>query len=107
MRLPLQPRHPERVCWGCDRYCPATDMACSKERTVHPLELLGEGWWTEEAGEADDDVGAASSLGRSAEPAALPGCTLPPREGVSEGDEARSRVRADAADEQNERCRSR
>jgi len=27
-KFPLEPSHPERVCWGCDRYCPATSMAC-------------------------------------------------------------------------------
>ena len=27
-KLPLRPSHPERVCWGCDKYCPADDLAC-------------------------------------------------------------------------------
>jgi len=26
--FPLNPRHPERICWGCDRYCPAQSLAC-------------------------------------------------------------------------------
>ncbi|HLV22437.1 MAG TPA: DUF3079 domain-containing protein [Polyangiaceae bacterium] len=45
-RLPLHPKHPERVCWGCDRYCPAGDMACGNgsERTQHPIELFGDDW---------------------------------------------------------------
>lgn len=45
-RFPLNPAHPERVCWGCDRYCPATEMACGNgsERTTHPVELFGEDW---------------------------------------------------------------
>ncbi|WP_251278732.1 DUF3079 domain-containing protein, partial [Enterobacter hormaechei] len=21
--IPLHPKHPERICWGCDRYCAA------------------------------------------------------------------------------------
>ncbi|MGN6661313.1 MAG: DUF3079 domain-containing protein, partial [Achromobacter mucicolens] len=21
-KFPLHPKHPERICWGCDRYCP-------------------------------------------------------------------------------------
>jgi hypothetical protein len=45
-RFPIEPPHPERTCWGCDRYCPATDMICGNgtERTQHPVELLGPGW---------------------------------------------------------------
>jgi hypothetical protein len=45
-RIPLQPRHPERICWGCDTYCAADDLACGNGtiRTPHPIELFGEGW---------------------------------------------------------------
>jgi len=44
--LPLHPQHPERVCWGCDRYCPAHDLTCGNgsERTPHPQELFGADW---------------------------------------------------------------
>jgi hypothetical protein len=40
------PAHPERVCWGCDRYCAADDLACGNGsiRTQHPAELLGTDW---------------------------------------------------------------
>lgn len=46
VKLPLYPAHPERVCWGCDRYCPAHDLACGNgsERTPHPAELFGDDW---------------------------------------------------------------
>jgi hypothetical protein len=51
-KLPLYPSHPERACWGCDRYCPADDLACGNgsERTQHPIELFGPDWveWSEE-----------------------------------------------------------
>ena len=42
----MSPPHPERVCWGCDKYCPATDLACGNGtiRTPHPQELFGEDW---------------------------------------------------------------
>ncbi|HLV68201.1 MAG TPA: DUF3079 domain-containing protein [Polyangiaceae bacterium] len=42
----LHPAHPERVCWGCEKHCPADDLACGNgtERTLHPLELFGEDW---------------------------------------------------------------
>ncbi|MFN7979157.1 MAG: DUF3079 domain-containing protein [Vicinamibacterales bacterium] len=45
---PLRPAHPERTCWGCDRYCPATDLACGNGtvRTQHPCELFGDDWLT-------------------------------------------------------------
>jgi hypothetical protein len=44
--VPLRPKHPERVCWGCDNYCPADDLACGNGtiRTPHPAELFGEDW---------------------------------------------------------------
>jgi hypothetical protein len=34
------------VCWGCDKYCPADDLACGNGtiRTPHPAELFGEDW---------------------------------------------------------------
>ena len=38
-RLPLRPAHPERTCWGCDRYCPADDLACANG-TTDLVELL-------------------------------------------------------------------
>ena len=40
------PAHPERICWGCDKYCPADDLACGNGtiRTPHPCELFGDDW---------------------------------------------------------------
>lgn len=69
-KFPLHPRHPERICWGCDKYCPADALECGNgsDRTQHPAELLGDDWlehgdWglaTEPAVAADDaDRGAA------------------------------------------------
>lgn len=45
-KIPLRPPHPERICWGCDRYCPADDLACGNGtiRTLHPCELFGDDW---------------------------------------------------------------
>jgi hypothetical protein len=44
--FPIHPAHPERTCWGCDRYCAADQMICGNgtERTQHPIETFGEGW---------------------------------------------------------------
>jgi len=38
--------HPERICWGYDKFCPAGDLACGNGtiRTPHPEELFGEDW---------------------------------------------------------------
>ena len=48
-RIPLHPKHPERICWGCDKYCPADDLRCGNGtiRTPHPVELLGDDWLDE------------------------------------------------------------
>jgi hypothetical protein len=45
-RFPITPSHPERICWGCDRYCPAQSMICGNGtiRTPHPMELFGDDW---------------------------------------------------------------
>lgn len=53
-RIPLHPRHPERTCWGCDKYCPADDLACGNGtiRAMHPVELFGEDWLEWEASRA-------------------------------------------------------
>ena len=58
-KIPLRPSHPERVCWGCDRYCPADDLTCGNGtiRAAHPYELFGHDWleWslTRDDGDAD------------------------------------------------------
>ena len=46
-RVPLKPKNPDRICWGCDKYCPADDLACGNGtiRTLHPIELFGEDWY--------------------------------------------------------------
>ncbi|HJV61602.1 MAG TPA: DUF3079 domain-containing protein [Albitalea sp.] len=45
-KFPVNPKHPERTCWGCDKYCPATSLMCGNgsERTQHPVETFGEDW---------------------------------------------------------------
>jgi len=45
-RVPLHPKHPESICWGCDKYCPADSLACGNGtiRTLHPSELFGDDW---------------------------------------------------------------
>ncbi len=46
-KIPLHPKHPERICWGCDKYCAANAMNCGNgsERAQHPVELMGEDWY--------------------------------------------------------------
>ena len=45
-KVSLNPKHPERICWGCDKYCSADDLRCGNGtiRTQHPVELLSEDW---------------------------------------------------------------
>jgi hypothetical protein len=45
-KISLHPRHPERICWGCDLYCAADDLRCGNGtiRTQHPVELFGDDW---------------------------------------------------------------
>ncbi|OIQ66831.1 hypothetical protein GALL_515970 [mine drainage metagenome] len=51
-KFPIHPANPERLCWGCDKYCAANDMMCGNgsDRTQHPYELFGEDWqsWGDE-----------------------------------------------------------
>jgi len=45
-KVALNPKHPDRICWGCDKYCSANDLRCGNGtiRTPHPVELFGEDW---------------------------------------------------------------
>lgn len=54
-KFPLRPKHPERVCWGCDKYCPAHAMRCGNgsDRTQHPSEVFGPDWAEAESLETD------------------------------------------------------
>jgi Protein of unknown function (DUF3079) len=49
--IPFNPAHPERICWGCDKFCAADDLRCGNGtvRTMHPCELFGPDWleWSE------------------------------------------------------------
>lgn len=51
-KIPLHPKNPERVCWGCDKYCRADALDCGNGtvRTQHPIELFGVDWleWGEQ-----------------------------------------------------------
>jgi hypothetical protein len=59
-RISLKPTNPDRICWGCDKYCPADDLACGNGtiRTPHPIELFGEDWleWVEEKEKDKEDA---------------------------------------------------
>ena len=56
-KFPLKPKHPERICWGCDKYCPADSLMCGNGsgRTEHPAEMLGEDWYKEEGWDMDPE----------------------------------------------------
>ena len=49
-KFPIAPKHPERICWGCDKYCSADDLQCGNgcERIQHPIEMDGKkGDWSD------------------------------------------------------------
>lgn len=58
--FPIKPANPQRVCWGCDRYCPADALMCGNGTvaTMHPSELFGDDWmeWGLDAGKADAEA---------------------------------------------------
>ena len=37
----LHPKHPERICWGCGKYCRANELCCREERVPHLIEPFG------------------------------------------------------------------
>jgi len=45
-KFPSHPKYPERICWGCEKFCRADDLRCGNgtERTPHPIELFGDDW---------------------------------------------------------------
>jgi hypothetical protein len=67
-RFPIRPPHPERNCWGCDTYCPASSMACGNgsQRTQHPIELFGEDWLEWQGERLDGEVAQTPALARPA-----------------------------------------
>jgi hypothetical protein len=63
-KVPLHPKHPERICWGCDKFCTVDDLRCGNGtiRAPHPIELFGEDWWKWPA-ETDSEAEAAPAAG--------------------------------------------
>jgi hypothetical protein len=52
----IHPKHPERICWGCERYCAADNLACREERLAHPIESHGYDWLESEQANATERV---------------------------------------------------
>ncbi|MCG6504153.1 DUF3079 domain-containing protein [Kingella pumchi] len=46
-KFPIHPKNPERICWGCEKYCTAADLQCGNgcERIQHPIETDGPEWY--------------------------------------------------------------
>ena len=65
-KVALNPTKPERICWGCEKYCPADDLACGNGtiRTPHPIELFGEDWieWSENRSERQAQTQTITSV---------------------------------------------
>lgn len=62
-KFPIKPAHPERICWGCDKFCPADAMQCGNGSlaTPHPSELFGDDWldWGLDAKPREPEAGAS------------------------------------------------
>jgi len=63
--LAVNPKHPERLCWGCDRYCSADDLRCGNGtiRTQHPIELFGQDWLEWELNPNSESTGDLANSG--------------------------------------------
>jgi len=63
-RFPTRPANPERLCWGCGKYCAADNMLCGNgsDRTQHPYELWGEDWQSWGSDFKEKDVDEAGKL---------------------------------------------
>lgn len=61
VKFPLNPKHPERTCWGCEKLCSAADLGCANGtiRTPHPCELFGDDWheWIESRASPNPEPG--------------------------------------------------
>jgi hypothetical protein len=65
-KFPILPPHPERICWGCEKMCPADDMCCGNGtiRAPHPVELFGPDWYEwEKQREAEMEAQLAEHAG--------------------------------------------
>ena len=73
-KFPLHPKFPERICWGCDKYCAADNLLCGNGsgRTEHPSEALGPDWYTWGDWSKDFDLVPDES--------AVPGLGAPPED---------------------------
>jgi hypothetical protein len=68
-KFPLYPKNPERICWGCEKLCPADDMCCGNGtiRCPHPCELMGNDWyeWLEKREAPEPEAAADSPAGQT------------------------------------------
>ena len=66
-KFPIAPAHPERLCWGCDLYCPADDLRCGNgsDRTPHPCEFWGDDWEQLLEGTSSEAVDATPTLAQT------------------------------------------
>ena len=71
-KFPIKPANPERICWGCDRYCPSDALQCGNGTlaTPHPSALFGDDWmdWGLDARTAATPDAAAGEAAQEQEP---------------------------------------
>jgi Protein of unknown function (DUF3079) len=66
-KMTLNPKHPERICWGCDKYCSADDLRCGNGtiRTQHPVELFGNDWLEWELNGSSESIANSAEANKS------------------------------------------
>lgn len=76
-KFPIAPKAPERICWGCDKYCRADDLQCGNgsERIQHPIETDGREWYRQ--GDWRDLLSDAQLVELGLKPASKPHFKLP------------------------------
>lgn len=66
-KFPMHPKRLGRICWGCDKYCPADSLMCGNGSvaTPHPSELFGEDWmlWGLDARQPDPPLPHDAPIG--------------------------------------------
>lgn len=70
-KFPIHPVHPERICWGCDKYCAADSLMCGNGtvRSMHPVEMFGEDWmeWGSDPDRSDTPATSVTDPARAVE----------------------------------------
>ncbi|MBL8278116.1 MAG: DUF3079 domain-containing protein [Pelomonas sp.] len=82
-KFPIKPANPKRICWGCDKYCPADSLQCGNGSvaTQHPSVLFGDDWMSWGLDAKQDEVQPAPPSPASAQESPLSAAASEQRDG--------------------------